>query len=204
MSEDLLTVDHLVVEYPVKGFRSRPFRVLHGVSVSVKPGETLGVVGESGCGKTTLGRAILGLAPVTQYDQLTVSGTATLGGTLNVGLFGGFTPTPGSSFDVLTAGTRTGTFATVNAAAGLQAAPSYSATGATVLGPTAGLVNAWTNATGGNWSAAANWSQGRTPIATDTVSIAVAALSSTSSDSSTSGYTMNACRPLAACWRMNP
>ena len=66
MSEDLLTVDHLVVEYPVKGFRSRPFRVLHGVSVSVKPGETLGVVGESGCGKTTLGRAILGLAPVTQ------------------------------------------------------------------------------------------------------------------------------------------
>ena len=66
MTENLLTVDDLVVAYPVKGFRARPYRVLHGVSVSVKPGETLGVVGESGCGKTTLGRAILGLAPVTE------------------------------------------------------------------------------------------------------------------------------------------
>lgn len=66
MSENLLTVDDLVVAYPVKGFRARPYQVLHGISVAVKPGETLGVVGESGCGKTTLGRAVLGLAPVTE------------------------------------------------------------------------------------------------------------------------------------------
>ncbi len=66
MSENLLKVDDLVVAYPVKGFRAKPYRVLHGVSVNVKPGETLGVVGESGCGKTTLGRAVLGLAPVTE------------------------------------------------------------------------------------------------------------------------------------------
>ncbi len=64
-NEDLLRVDDLVVEYPGKGMFAKPFRVLHGVSVHIAPGETLGLVGESGCGKTTLGRAILGLAPVT-------------------------------------------------------------------------------------------------------------------------------------------
>jgi len=60
----LLTVDDLVVEYPGKGFRARPFRALKGVSIEILPGQTLGLVGESGSGKTTLGRALLGLAPV--------------------------------------------------------------------------------------------------------------------------------------------
>lgn len=63
---DLLTVDDLVVEYPGKGWRAKPFRVLKGVSIRIGPGETLGLVGESGSGKTTLGRAVLGLAPVTE------------------------------------------------------------------------------------------------------------------------------------------
>lgn len=62
----LVTVDDLVVEYPGKGFRAKPFRALHGVSVHIDQHETLGLVGESGSGKTTLGRAILGLAPVTE------------------------------------------------------------------------------------------------------------------------------------------
>jgi ABC-type glutathione transport system ATPase component len=60
----LLEVDDVVVEYPGKGLFAKPFRALHGVSVSVAAGETLGLVGESGSGKTTLGRAVLGLAPV--------------------------------------------------------------------------------------------------------------------------------------------
>jgi len=65
VNQRLLEVDDLVVEYPAKGFRRKPFRVLKGVSIEILPRETVGLVGESGCGKTTLGRAVLGLAPVT-------------------------------------------------------------------------------------------------------------------------------------------
>ena len=61
----LLDVDVLDVEYPGKGFRTKPFHALKDVSISIGRGETLGLVGESGSGKTTLGRAVLGLAPVT-------------------------------------------------------------------------------------------------------------------------------------------
>jgi ABC-type glutathione transport system ATPase component len=66
MSDALLTVDRLVVEYPGRGFRAKPSRVLKGVSIEIERGKTLGLVGESGSGKTTLGRALLGLAPVTE------------------------------------------------------------------------------------------------------------------------------------------
>lgn len=66
MTEPLLKVSDLVVEYPGRGLRAKPFRALNGVSIHISPGETLGLVGESGSGKTTLGRAVLGLAPVTE------------------------------------------------------------------------------------------------------------------------------------------
>jgi peptide/nickel transport system ATP-binding protein len=64
-SAPLLTVNNLVVEYPSKKFRAKPFRALTDINISIGQGQTLGLVGESGSGKTTLGRAVLGLAPVT-------------------------------------------------------------------------------------------------------------------------------------------
>jgi ABC-type oligopeptide transport system ATPase subunit len=70
MTDVLLDVRNVVVEYPVKGFRKEPFQALKGVSLDIRPGETVGLVGESGSGKTTLGRAVLGLAPVTGGELL--------------------------------------------------------------------------------------------------------------------------------------
>ncbi len=64
MSEEknLLEVSHLKLYFPVrKGFRKIPLKAVDDVSFTIKPGETLGLVGESGCGKTTVGRSLLHL-----------------------------------------------------------------------------------------------------------------------------------------------
>ena len=65
----LLEVKNLKVHFPVAAgwFRRdhESVKAVDGVSFALAPGETLGLVGESGCGKTTLGRAIMRLTPVT-------------------------------------------------------------------------------------------------------------------------------------------
>ena len=65
----LLKVEHLKTWYPLrKGVFSRVYghvKAVDDVSLEVYEGETLGLVGESGCGKTTLGRSILRLAEPT-------------------------------------------------------------------------------------------------------------------------------------------
>src|ERR1700694_2713226 len=61
----LLRVEHLKMHFPItKGFLQRQVgsvRAVDDISFTVKRGETLGLVGESGCGKSTTGRAILQL-----------------------------------------------------------------------------------------------------------------------------------------------
>lgn len=60
--EYLLEVEHLKQYFPIKqGFKTIPLKAVDDISFSIKPGETLGLVGESGCGKTTVGRTLLRL-----------------------------------------------------------------------------------------------------------------------------------------------
>lgn len=65
----LLEITDLMVHFPVRtgrfGGGKDVVKAVDGVSLTVNANETLAVVGESGCGKTTIGNAVLGLAPVT-------------------------------------------------------------------------------------------------------------------------------------------
>ena len=68
----LLTVENLTVEFPAR--RRKVVSAVSNLSFDLLPGETLGLVGESGCGKSSTGKAIIQLPPPT-------SGTVTLGNT---------------------------------------------------------------------------------------------------------------------------
>jgi ABC-type dipeptide/oligopeptide/nickel transport system ATPase component len=70
LNEPLLQADGLVRHYQIRrGSRlfsqAATLRAVDGVSFALQPGRTLGLVGESGCGKTTTARLVLGLLPLT-------------------------------------------------------------------------------------------------------------------------------------------
>ncbi|MBD8065982.1 ABC transporter ATP-binding protein [Devosia sp. PTR5] len=76
----ILVVEDLVVEFSRGGLfgRTPPVRAVDHVSLDLRPGETLGLVGESGCGKTSLSRALVGLNPISagkvEVDGMDVTG----------------------------------------------------------------------------------------------------------------------------------
>lgn len=59
MSEEIMKVSHLTKQFKVG--RGKRLTAVDNVSFTLRRGETLGIVGESGCGKTTLGRTLMGI-----------------------------------------------------------------------------------------------------------------------------------------------
>src|SRR5258707_5757364 len=69
-ADELVRVENLVKYFPVRGSGLISRTVAHvqavdGVSLRIRRGQTLGLVGETGCGKSTLARCIAGLIPIT-------------------------------------------------------------------------------------------------------------------------------------------
>ncbi len=71
MSDPILTVENLKVSFPVFGGvllrRIAEVKAVDGVSLELVRGETLGLVGESGCGKSTVGRAVVNILRALNY-----------------------------------------------------------------------------------------------------------------------------------------
>ncbi|MGQ0600135.1 MAG: ABC transporter ATP-binding protein [Anaerolineales bacterium] len=71
---NMVEIKNLVKYFPVRGGLLQRIvawvQAVDNVSFSIKEGETLGMVGESGCGKTTIGRTILRLVPATSGDVI--------------------------------------------------------------------------------------------------------------------------------------
>ncbi len=108
------------------------------------------------------------LASGSSYDVLAVSGTASLGGTLNVSYLGGYAPTTADSHQVLTASSVTGTFASVVDPNSLYAL--YGGANVTLTGTIPTLT--WDGGGDGvHWSDANNWNLNVLPTANDPVVI---------------------------------
>ena len=72
VGEVLLRVEDLIVEY--KGSRSGVVQAVAGVSFEIKSGETVAVVGESGCGKSSLAKGVMQLVE-TKSGKVVLDGT---------------------------------------------------------------------------------------------------------------------------------
>ena len=71
MNQDILVeVKHLKEYFNINTgmFSSKPLKAVDDVSFAIRRGETLGLVGESGCGKTTVGRTLLHLYKPTEGE----------------------------------------------------------------------------------------------------------------------------------------
>jgi hypothetical protein len=92
--------------------------VVNHTGGTVEPGLSAGVISIIGTyNQTASGRLeieIGGLTPITEFDQLQVTGAATLQGNIDVALINGFVPSVGDTFDVVTFASRLGGAPTVN------------------------------------------------------------------------------------------
>ena len=129
------------------------------------------------------------------YDYLSVTGSATVGGSLNVGLINGYVPAAGTTFTVLSAGSGAVAGSFSNAGNGGVLAPgngalltvNYGSGGSsnqvnltTICGSGGNL---WTNASGGTWGTSSNWSYSPAPGGSGSIAFFGPAL--TSSDTVT-------------------
>jgi hypothetical protein len=125
---------------------------------TVSPGDVLGSLTVAGNytqeAGGTLGIGIAGTTPGTEFDQLLVGGSATLGGTLSLVDEGGFAPVLGDTFKIISgASSRTGTFAAVGGpSAGLYGV-EYNPDGATLTSNAPPVVTKATAPSGGSSSA---------------------------------------------------
>lgn len=73
--ENIVTVENLKIHFPLKG--GQTVKAVDGISVQIRAGETLGIIGESGSGKSTVGRALVGLIKPTEgtlrYGETNIS-----------------------------------------------------------------------------------------------------------------------------------
>jgi len=103
---------------------------------SVSPGTSPGTITLDGDytqeSTGTLEIEIGGTTPGTEYDQLIVTGTATMAGTLNVNLIAEFLPQLGDSFTILPYGTRSGGFTTINLPDGYRWGVNYGYSGLSI------------------------------------------------------------------------
>ncbi len=99
------------------------------------------------------------------------SGVATLAGTLNVADFGGFVPSAGNSFVIVSAPAVTGTFTSTNLPSPPTLNLAYAATSVTLSVPAAGSCTKTFNVASGTWETGTNWMPAGVPASTDTACV---------------------------------
>ncbi|MEQ1861587.1 MAG: hypothetical protein ABMA13_16825, partial [Chthoniobacteraceae bacterium] len=162
---------------------------------TIRPGDnfvsTLTINGnyvQSGAGTLAVGLSGTGAG---QFDVLNVTGTATLGGTLNITHLGGFTPAGGNAFRVVQSAGNPGTFTTLSGAAtGKSQVPD--ATGLVIA--QGGLTFIWDNsAANGDWFNPLNWNlDSGVPGAMDTAILNIVSTINLTADASVGTFQQSA------------
>lgn len=114
---------------------------------------------------------IAGTTPGMQYDQLTVSGNATLNGTLNIAHVNEYAPSGGETFNVINSAGNTGSFAAINPPATFTYTPTYGATVFSLAFGSGPGTDSWLLNADGSWDDPHNWSLGAVPAAGQNVII---------------------------------